>query len=102
MTRKVYEEFLHSYNYGQMSGGSFIIVATQYINQLEQRIAELQCAKDLSYIRIKELEAPKTCGNCKFIEKQGDTYFVCTNTEFETRTTIDTECFTGYKPKETT
>ncbi len=35
-----------------------------YIKKIEQRIAELQCAVDLSYIRIKELESPKTCERC--------------------------------------
>jgi len=43
----------------------FEVASNRYIYSLEARIAELECARNLSIIRIKELEAPKSCDGCK-------------------------------------
>lgn len=88
-----------------------------YIKRLEKRIKELEFqvkdnherAEEIILSRenqidrmnseIQELEAPKTCGNCKwFISSCGS--MVCSNAEFEPLTTADNICFMGYKPKE--
>ena len=76
MTRKEYDE--ESQNIRSQAGGygnvkSSLSDMTYYVDELEQRIAELQeeLAERISesnmYCKVAmELEAPKTCDGCKY------------------------------------
>jgi len=81
-----------------------IIASGAYITLLEARIAKLATyAETLSKSLVESVDViktPKLCGNCIHMEKQGEDYYVCNDTEFQTCTTPDSKCFIGFKPKD--
>ena len=76
-----------------VEGSSMGYACTQLDEVVDAYVASLEA-------RIAELQAPKLCDNCIHMEQQGNGYYVCNDTEFQSRTTPDTECFLGFKTKD--
>lgn len=80
MTRKEYEEFRYSYEHEQMSGGAFILVANNYIFNLEATIeAQNIIISDKTAIMeaMVNNKSGQSCQDCLFFIECKDNFHYC-------------------------